>query len=297
MSDTVTPHPATETHEAQVRRYYDVGPGCVGAADAYDQLLNGPTWHHGDPTVEQATGSIPAAQEAMQRRIIDLARLRDTSQWALDFGSGPGGATIGMAQASGAHFVGVSNSATLTNRARTLATRLGVAERVAFLNIGDRDYATGLTAWPTGSFDAVTALESPCHLPDKAALFRSAFRLLRPGGRIVVLDWMERPFGQHQTQDQIRAITSQVCQHIRLAGLVTLQAYADMMREAGFEVTDAEDLWAGVPCWGSTPDEDRPAWLHHGDSADDPFRLGKLWLDKARQEGVFTVGILAGTRP
>lgn len=44
--------------------------------------------------------------------------------------------------------------------------------------------------FPDGSFDIVRALESLCHAPDKAAFYREAARLLRPGGRLVVAEYI-----------------------------------------------------------------------------------------------------------
>lgn len=56
------------------------------------------------------------------------------------------------------------------------------------------------TRLPASSFDAVCMVESACHAegPTKAALLREAHRLLRPGGRLVMVDAMllrEQPVG------------------------------------------------------------------------------------------------------
>jgi MPBQ/MSBQ methyltransferase len=54
------------------------------------------------------------------------------------------------------------------------------------LTLGDYEHTTE----PFASFDAVYALESSCyaHGADKSAFLHEAYRLLRPGGRIVVAD-------------------------------------------------------------------------------------------------------------
>lgn len=282
------------THEAKVRRFYDEGDEGEGAGRAYTELM-GTIWHHGSRDAEKAGKSPLEAAEILERQLMDLAGLKAGDR-ALDFGSGPGGATINMAQMTGATFVGLSNTDTLSQRARQLAADKGLDDHVCFLTVGDRDYRT-LNAWPTGSFDAVTFFESVCHLPDKQAFFHAAFRVLKPGGRLVGLDWLQRPFREHQTDEQIQAIIGPVCEHIRLAGLGTLDSYSAMMREAGFEVTDALDEFAGEPCWGSTPPEDRQKWLTYSGPSGELYQDGKRALDAARAAGVFTVGWFAATRP
>ncbi|MFC7532327.1 SAM-dependent methyltransferase [Actinoplanes sp. GCM10030250] len=280
-------------HETAVRAFYDEDGG-EGAGLAYS-LLMGDVWHHGDAAVERAGGTPREAAEAMQRRLIKHAGLRPGST-ALDFGSGPGGATVEMAAMSGARFVGVSNTGTLTSRARKLAADRGLTDQVRFETIGDFDYRT-LPSWPDGHFDAVFFLESVCHLPAKADFFTAAFRVLRPGGRLVGLDWLERPWGRYQTREQIQGVTGPVCEHIRLAGLGTLEEYAAAMTAAGFEVLHAADEFSGELCWGSTPVQERDSWLNYSGPSGTLFQAGKRALDRARGEGVFTVGWWVAARP
>jgi SAM-dependent methyltransferase len=73
----------------------------------------------------------------------------------------------------------------LLPRARTYAERAGVAHAVTFVGA---DYAR--MPFERASFDVVWAVESLCHAPDKAAFYREAARVLRPGGRLVVAEYM-----------------------------------------------------------------------------------------------------------
>jgi ubiquinone/menaquinone biosynthesis C-methylase UbiE len=282
----------TQSHEARVRCFFDAQG--EGAGLAYEALM-GTVWHHGDPAAEAAGMSIEEAALVLERRLMQAANLQPGHR-ALDFGAGPGGATLNMAAITGARFVGLSNSDSLSHRAREVATQRGLAAQVSFVTIGDDEYRS-LAAWSDASFDAITFLESLCHVPDKQAFFRAAARVLKPGGRLVGIDWLQRPFGEHQTDEQINAITRPVCDLIRLAGLGTVQSYAAMMRAEGFDVTEALDLFDGVECWGSTPAEDRDKWLTYDGPSGQLFQDGKRALDAARGAGVFTVGLFAATRP
>ncbi|MCA2219238.1 SAM-dependent methyltransferase [Jidongwangia harbinensis] len=291
MTSTETPH------ETLVRRFYDdAAVGGEGAGEAYTALME-EVWHHGDLAADRDGVSPLEAAVRMERQLMTIAGV-GPGDHVLDFGSGPGGATVNMAEMTGATFVGVSNSESLSQRARRHAADRGLRNLARFATIGDLDYRD-LALWPDASFDAVTFFESVCHLPDKAAFFRAAARTLKPGGRLVGLDWLQRPFGEHQSEEQIRAFIDPVCEHIRLApgGLGTLEGYAELMRAAGLRVTHAVDAFPGEPCWGSTPPEDREAWLTYSGPSGDVFQRGKRALDAARGAGVFTVGWWAATRP
>jgi tocopherol O-methyltransferase len=275
-------------HEHKVREFYDSAVHCY-------QSIMGYTWHHGDPGAEARGLSVLEAAQALEEKVLAQSGLQPGDR-ALDFGSGVGGPTLYMAKRSSASFVGLSNNEVLSQRARERAVELGLSDQVSFLTTGDDDYKH-LLAFADGSFDAVTFYESVCHLPDKAAFFRSVFRILKPGCHLVGIDWLQRPFGEHRTEEQIMKFMQPVNECICIPWHGTLGGYKKMIEDAGFQVTLASDLFEGVKCWGSTPTAERPQWLNYDGPDGERFRMGKIALDAARDSGVFTVGMFAATKP
>lgn len=207
------------SHEATVRRFYDAPEkGGEGAGQAYLHLM-GDIWHHGDPGAEASGMPPPEAAYVLERRLMALAGF-GANDYVMDFGSGAGGETCNMAEITGGRFVGVSNSESLTALARAHAAERGLDDRVEFRTIGDLDYQR-MTAWPDGSLDGVTWYESVCHLPDKQAFFDSMFRVIKPGGTLAGLDWLQRPFGEFQEPEQIARWITPMCAAIRLPSLGT----------------------------------------------------------------------------
>ena len=103
----------------------------------------------------------------------------------LDAGSGVGGSAIWLAKTYRSEVVGITPVASQVNRARRFATEQRLADRVRF---AQEDYTA--TSFASGSFDVVWAVESLCHAADKAAFYREARRLLRPGGRLGLIEYM-----------------------------------------------------------------------------------------------------------
>lgn len=276
------------SYEQKVREFYE------HAGDCYQSIM-GDSWHHGDPAAEARGLSPDEARRLLEEQVVALSELKPGGR-AMDFGSGVGGPMLYMAKISGATWVGISNTDRLNQKARARAVELGLADRVSFLTTGDDDYKTMLP-FADGSFDAVTFYESVCHVPDKAAFFRAAFRILRPGGWIVGIDWLQRPFGEHQTEEQIMRLMQPVNDTICIPWHGTVGGYESMLKEAGFRVTVAKDMFDGIKCWGTTPDEERSHWLNYSGSEAEQFHAGKVALDNARAAGVFTVGMFAATKP
>ncbi|MBB5154265.1 methyltransferase domain-containing protein [Saccharopolyspora phatthalungensis] len=274
--------------EQQVRRFYDV------AGPAYASLMED-VWHHGKSDAEERGLSPVEAGLELAEELVRASGIQPGGR-ALDFGSGVGGSTIHMAAVSQATFIGISNNEWLSGRARAHAHERGMADQVFFHTIGDEEYQT-LGAWPDGSFDLVTFYESVVHLPDKQRFFDSAYRLVKPGGHLIGIDWLQRPFGENQTDEQIKRWMEPVERFISIPWHGTVESYRKMIEKAGFEVKVAEDMWAGVECWGSTPSNDAQGWLTYEGEEGDLFHDGKRALDAARGAGVFTVGQFVAVKP
>ena len=174
---------ATAAHDhAQIVRYYEY------TLPFYRWFWHGRTHgiHYGlrDPW----TRDIADELHNTNRFLAKVAKVDRTSR-VLDAGCGIGGSAIWLAEHLGAHVVGLTLSARQARRAALLARRHGVSDRVTF-HVGDYERS----ALADESFDVVWAIESACYAVDKRRFLREAFRLVHPGGRLVVADgFLRRP--------------------------------------------------------------------------------------------------------
>jgi len=273
-------------HETKVRDYYDK------ALDCYRSIM-GDRWHFGDPESEAKGLSPTTVCEVMEEKIVKLTELGPGKR-ALDFGSGIGGPTIHMAKVSGASFIGVTNNPRLTATANENAASQGLSDRAKFLEIEDTGYQA--LPFPDGHFDAVTTYDAVCHLTDKAIFFREVYRVLKPGGIFAGTDWLQRPFGEYQTEEQIMKFMRPVNENAFIPWHGTLEGHRKMITDAKLDIFLVQDLYEGVRCWGTVSDKEHEGWLTYEGKDEGWFREGKRALDRARHAGVFTVGMFAARK-
>jgi len=121
---------------------------------------------------------------AMNRVLASHLGIR-SGQRILDAGCGVGGSAIWLAKTYDVEVLGITPVASQVARAQRYAQEQGVADQVSF---EQQDYTH--TLFPDASFDVVWAMESLCHASDKRLVLAEARRLLRPGGRLGILEYM-----------------------------------------------------------------------------------------------------------
>jgi SAM-dependent methyltransferase len=92
-----------------------------------------------------------------------------------------------------------------------LATMTQRIERAGLsAQITSRCVEPGPLPLAAGSFDVVFSKDAIVQIPDKAALFADAYRLLRPGGSLIVSDWLRGGRG---------AYSAEMLEYFRLEGI------------------------------------------------------------------------------
>ena len=97
--------------------------------------------------------------------------------------------------------------------------------------------------FPDCRFDRAYAIESSEHIGDKHRYFSEAFRVLRPGGRLVVCAWLAKAGASGLEQ---RLLLERICRHGRLPGMGTEEDYRALASSAGFDVLAADDISPNV---------------------------------------------------
>lgn len=188
----------------------------------------------------------PVEELVMDARLFDIGVKRMTdvtlkpaaisaADVLLDVGCGVGGPAIRVAKETGCQVTGLTISARQVELARARAESAGLGDRVRFERA---DAASHLPA-ADGSVDVIMCIESACYYDDRPQFLSECARVLKPGGRLVLSDWLAREGGESPERGQQIA---DVCDAWIMPNLETLKGYQAMLVGAGLEVVELVDM-------------------------------------------------------
>ncbi|QXC60296.1 phytanoyl-CoA dioxygenase family protein [Aquihabitans sp. G128] len=174
--------------------------------------------------------------------MIEVAGVSDGER-LLDAGCGIAGPARHFAARRRVHIDAVTVSAAQAERARELVSEQGFDDRIS-VHVGDFHHLED--AVEGGTYDLVYFLESLVHAADPAQVLRSAFAVLRPGGRLYVKDFYrgrsDDPAAQ-RTIDECVEATNRIC-HLTIRNTEDVLGWIEA---AGFEIALSQAL--AVPAY------------------------------------------------
>jgi len=227
--------------------------GIAGFYDRSSQLWEevwGEHMHHGY--------YIPENRTDHQQAQVDL--IDEVLQWAevglkpatlptrvVDVGCGIGGSSRHISRKFGSTVKAITLSPYQTSRGNELNAEQGLSKKVN-LQVAD---ALEMP-FEDNSFDLAWSLESGEHMPDKEKFVNELFRVVEPGGRIVVVTWVHRDLeeGEESLTRKEKRILSMINRAYYLPPWCSTNDYVKLFEKNGAENIKIED-WSYIiaPFW------------------------------------------------
>jgi len=225
----------------RIGQFYDSSSGL------WEQVW-GEHMHHGYYGID--------GKQRKERRQAQIDLIEELLQWAdveqaqhiLDVGCGIGGSSLYLAQKYHAQATGITLSPFQANRATQRAQAAGLSQKAEFL-VADAQNMP----FADNSFDLVWALESGEHMPDKVKFMQECYRVLQPGGKLIMVTWCHRPTDAHSggilTADEQKHL-NEIYEVYHLPYTIALPEYEAIARNLNLNnIRTADWSTAVAPFW------------------------------------------------
>ena len=208
------------------------------------------------------------------KQLIKLGSI-SKSKRVLDAGCGVGGASLYLAKHTGAQVYGIS----IVDDQIAIATNHKLKQGLDNVDFSNQDYTN--TNFKHGYFDVIFGIESVCYAYPKSEFLKEAYRILKPGGKLIIVDGYKN---KDPNSDLELTIDKDFCYGWKLREMVNIKEMEKEIRHAGFYVEQVEDL---TPRIGKTLK--RFNWL---------WRLGSLvqFLPGVKDNVLAIKNVIAGVR-
>jgi len=157
----------------------------------------------------------------------------------LDLGCGIGGPLRGIVRLTGANVTGLTINKHQVVRAREINSQL-TPHMQARCNHVVMDY-TNIKGLEPNSYKAAFYMESSLHVENRTSTFAETFRLLKPGGRLVAMEYVTLPAWDEKNPEHVRLMGL----HLHGNGAArtpSIEEALAMMTKAGFVVEEHYDF-------------------------------------------------------
>ena len=156
----------------------------------------------------------------------------------LDTGCGVGGSVIWLAKNIGAEAIGITLSKTQVEKAKMFAQKYEVRNLTQFM-VGDYTH----TKFPDKSFDVVWAIESVCHAKEKLDFIKESYRILKPGGCLIVSDGFIK---KRKITDSEKELIRKWLMGWKVPSLEYMDQFIEKMKSVGFKNIHKKDVSENV---------------------------------------------------
>lgn len=146
---------------------------------------------------DESTASFADALINTNKVMMNIAGVREGDR-VLDAGCGVGGSGVFLANNKKAKVSGITLSEKQYETALENAKKQKLED---FLDFKLEDYTK--TSFPDAQFDLVWCIESITSAPDKALFAQEAFRVLKPGGKLIIADYFNTSNGKEDPRDYL----------------------------------------------------------------------------------------------